>query len=77
MSWNYRVMRHQHTHQDGEIETIYAIHEVYYNEEGHPTNWSKDPTGITSDEQDFKDTLEKLRVAAEKPTLDFTTGEEI
>lgn len=76
-TWNYRVMRHQHTHTDGEVETTYAIHEVYYDEEGKVKNWTKEPTGILSDSQDFKDALEKLRVAAEKPTLDYKTGKEL
>ena len=38
MSWNYRVMRR--TERD---ETIFAIHEVYYEKDGAIKAWSADP----------------------------------
>jgi hypothetical protein len=45
-SWNYRIMRHKYETD----EVGYEIHEVYYDEEGKPWEWTenaKAPFGET------------------------------
>jgi hypothetical protein len=39
MSLNNRVMRHVVNNQ-----SLYGLHEVYYNEKGEAENWSEKPT---------------------------------
>lgn len=77
MTWNYRVMRHVFDVPDGETETQYAIHEVYYDESGKVTNWTKDATSFFSETADFAWLLSALGDAVKKPTLDYKTGLEI
>lgn len=54
MSWNYRVVkfvRGEGTPPNG--ETFYAVHEVYYNEDGTVRGWTQSavsPNGETSQE---------------------------
>jgi hypothetical protein len=50
MSWNYRVVKKRHHLTD---ETIYQIHEVYYDHTGAIEYWSLNamkPFGLTPDE---------------------------
>lgn len=75
--WNYRVMRHQVEHADGEVETSFAVHEVYYNDDGTIRNWTSLPASMVSDEADFSFLLAKLPEAIAKPVLDYKTGVEI
>lgn len=70
MSWNYRVIRHLAT-QDG--SAYYAIHEVYYNDQGMPymvSHESVKPFGETLDE--LKSDLGMIHAALRKPVLDYT-----
>jgi len=85
--WNYRVILAEG--EKGE-EPLYQIHEVEYNLNGRPTNWSETgaaPFGRTLDE--LKADAERLKSAFEKPVLkvvrktrgyelvDVETGEEV
>lgn len=65
MHWNYRVMFF-----DGE-EPYYAIHEVYYNEDGTPEGYAQSSADIVWEGQ-VEAGLEELRVmqvAFTKPVL--------
>lgn len=71
-------MRHVTEHKDeDELEITYAIHEVYYDEDGVVANWTTLPTGILSDTADFSGVLKKLEDACKKPTLEYDTGKEL
>ena len=45
--WNYRIVRHQYPEEVGyEIAPAargFAIHEVYYDEDGKPWAWTENP----------------------------------
>lgn len=73
MTWNYRVMRHA----DGSI----AMHEVYYDDNGKPEHWSKEPTTFIGDGDDALEQLicgleTAAKDARQRPILDYTTGQE-
>ena len=38
MTWNYRIFKRNY---DG--ETLYELHDTFYNEEGKPDSWTEDP----------------------------------
>lgn len=46
MSWNYRIMAHEHK---GEVTLI--IHEVYYDKKGKPNSYSEPPATFRGDSQ--------------------------
>ena len=73
MSWNYRVMRHGNNNGD-----YYAIHEVYYDQNGKPRNWTDDDVGPCGESLDeVKACLELMKEALSKPILDYANGKEI
>lgn len=45
--WNYRVFRYKTKWKDEKnkehTEISYGVHETYYNSEGEPNGWTKDP----------------------------------
>lgn len=72
MNWNYRVMTYK-TYNDGEPTRLFAVTEVYYNEEGVPDGFVKPPMNIMSDWDEMDDltgTHELVGGAFEKPILD-------
>lgn len=42
--WNYRVIR-----SVGEDETLYSVHEVYYDDEGKPESWTCEPVDLSAE----------------------------
>lgn len=45
-TWNYRVI----ATEDAEFgELTYAIHEVYYDDDGHINGWTKSPVPLVAD----------------------------
>jgi hypothetical protein len=44
MTWNNRIIRHK-----GEIKDWYAVHEVYYNDDGSPALITEEPIDITGE----------------------------
>ena len=74
-TWNYRVLK-KTDRESG--ETIYAIHEVYYNEAGKPegcTENSVAPMGESLEE--LKERYRALYAALSKPVLIYDSLEEI
>ena len=70
MSWNYRVIRHIHTHNDID-EEYYQIHEVFYDDDGNPETMTVEgiiPFGDT--EEDLKEVMEMMANALTKNVLD-------
>jgi hypothetical protein len=47
--WNYRVTREQVTNPDGTTEPFYALREVYYDDDGKPNAWGKEPATFAGD----------------------------
>lgn len=70
--WNYRRMRVK----DGD-DFIYAIHEVYYDENNVVTGWSSTPSSVISDTPDFSKVMAMIGRCLEELVLDFESGEEV
>lgn len=77
MVWNYRVMRHEA--KAANDEPFYAIHEVYYREDGSVSSWTLEPCGSPSGEtqEEMRRDLARIITALTKPPLDYATGIEI
>ena len=77
--WNHRVMRHTEAGSSPPEEVVwYAVHEVYYYDDGTVINWSQNPDSPQGD--DLSDLAESIRLMAQAlkhPVLDYDTGEEI
>lgn len=70
MTWNHRVMKRV-IHG----ETIYAIHEVFYEDDGK-LSWTENevyPCGETLEE--LEECLERMRLALAKPVLNYDAKE--
>lgn len=73
MTWNHRVFDYS-----TEDETHYAIHEVYYNELGHPTKATSEPVPVTGESSaSLAWVLEKMEEALSKPILKFADDDSI
>lgn len=68
MSWNYRIIAHENP-----TETILAIHEVYYDENGNPNGYRDGYAEVVCDEIEGVDAIpciiEMMRLAIDKPIL--------
>jgi len=76
--WNHRIIRHieKITHMDDSI--YYAIHEVYYGEDGKIKGWTEEPIRIMEESlEDLKATLQRLSESFNNPVLDEETREPI
>lgn len=76
MTWNYRVMQHDHETpiigDDGKpvIETSFDIHEVYYSTDGNPVSYTSDPIAVSGESIDGLGwVLDRMREAVAKPVL--------
>lgn len=72
MSFNYRVLQNVNDHElvSDDERIWYAIHEVYYDENGVPNASSSEPIypyGTTLEE--LKESIELYLTALDKPTL--------
>jgi hypothetical protein len=64
-NWNYRVI-YTPTNQ----ENSFAIHEVFYNDEGLPIGATKNPVELgASSMEDLQLTVDRLKDAMDKPIL--------
>lgn len=75
MSWNYRVVKKVYESPfaqdiDVEPETLYEIHEVYYDDCGKVMAQTQNPIIIGNSIEELHDTLEKMNQALKKPVLD-------
>ena len=62
--WNYRVIKSVVDDEDS-----FAVHEVYYNDDGSIMGWIDTPVTLVSEESDFAFMLSKLPSAISKPLL--------
>jgi hypothetical protein len=44
VSWNYRLVRYEVDDGLGSAETVYAVHEVYYDKAGRPDSLTENPS---------------------------------
>jgi hypothetical protein len=77
--WNLRVMQ-----VTSDNELVYAIHEVYYDDDNVVTGWTENPVsphGYFSEEDDINDEIlddiGRFVRATTMPVLDWVTGLEI
>jgi hypothetical protein len=68
MTWNYRIMRHY-----GE-ETFYAIHEVYYDDNGTVEWWTEKAEVISDTVEGILEVLSMMHDASLKDILDYETA---
>ena len=67
MTWNYRVMVR---------EGRYAVHAVYYTEDGRITNWSAEPMELSGESvEELSEELGRFRRALSEPVLDYVAPE--
>jgi hypothetical protein len=67
MSWNHRLIRHNHK---GEV--YYQIHTVYYNEKGEPDGCSLSGSPVGGDDIDeVKWVLDEMRECLNEPVLNY------
>lgn len=72
-SWNYRLVK-----QLVGDETVVALHEVHYDDDGKVTGWTKEPCTIVGD--DYWEAAEALTTAGAAigyPVLDVTGDERV
>ena len=68
MTWNHRVIKRKY--ETG--EEYFAIHEVYYDDDGKPTQVTALPVSIFEDNMDdLANTLARLLESLSKPVLDY------
>ena len=65
MGWNHRILAHE---QHGEV--YFQIHEVYYNEDGVPNGYTKNPIHVGGESlKAITWTLNKMKESRSKPIL--------
>jgi len=76
MSWNYRVMKHVGA-PDG-TNDWFAIHEVYYDNNGNVASWTVDEIAPISDhEGGLLEIIDLMRGCLNKPTLELNEAGEL
>ena len=83
MTWNHRLVRRViHTPDPGigvDPEVLFAIHEVYYDDNGKPENITAEPIAAAGETvEEVMTDLHRMLRACEKPVLeydDFPKGE--
>jgi len=74
MSWNYRIVKQTFppSGPDGEIHEDYAIHEVYYDDDGNPESLSAEPAkAVGNDLNDLRNEFENMSAALSQPVLNY------
>jgi hypothetical protein len=67
MTWNYRVMVRGGS---------YAVHAVYYADDGRITSWSAEPMALSGESiEDLTEEIERFRRALSEPVLDYDAPE--
>jgi hypothetical protein len=74
MYWNHRVCKQEVPSLDGETETQYGIHEVYYNDGGKPSGCTENPIAVVGEDIDeIRETVKRFHKALSLPVLDLDT----
>ena len=70
MGWNFRVLVTETKSPNGEIDTWYAIHEVYYDKNKTPDAATKRSVDISGEsKKDLKWRLKEMKKCLSKPPL--------
>lgn len=73
MTWNYRIISREvhHPAEDDYTETLYAIHEVYYDKDGKITAWTEAPVTLDAfaGVEDIRSSLELIKASLAEPVL--------
>ncbi len=65
MTWNYRLLAHQ---EGG--ETIFKIHEVYYNDKGIPCSYTENEVSLWGESvEELVWATDEIKKCFEKPVL--------
>ena len=76
MTWNHRVITKEYRGFN-EVEVLFEIHEVYYNDDGIPEMCTEDAVGVVGDNlAELKQTLRWMRKALRQPILNYADFEE-
>lgn len=60
-NWDYRIVQHKRTSPEGKEETWYALHEVYYGDDGKPESMTDEPVSFVGECRN--DVIGALRLA--------------
>jgi len=72
--WNHRILRHE----EEDKSEWFAIHEVFYNNEGIPHSCTENPISIIQpDIEGIKWEIDKLAIAIDKPFIEYSYFEEL
>lgn len=79
-NWNYRVLSFEGAVQgsvssDGDKETLYAVHEVFYDDDGKPVAYGALATVMDESMDGLKEVHQMIAEAFTKPVLDADTLE--
>jgi len=75
MTWNYRVLAREYKGFN-EVDVIFEIHEVYYNDEGVPDMCTEDAIAVDGDNlAELSNTLKRMRKALKRPILNYADFE--
>ena len=74
--WNNRVIVQTYNEGTGYDETVKAIHEVFYDDEGNVEMWTENPTSLMVYEgETFTDMMKRLEVAIGRTWLQIAKDE--
>ncbi len=69
--WNYRVMKftHNSTFHPEDIEDVFLIVEVYYDEDWKPLFYSDNSKIVWDESEDPREIFDRMQLAFDKPVL--------
>lgn len=71
--WNHRIIKH--VTSDSEW---FAVHEVYYDDDGTPNSCTSEPIKIIQEDlKDIEWEIDKIKEALQKPVLHYSYFEEL
>ena len=72
MTWNYRVVKKSCDNLVGGIDTIFNIHECFYDDNGKPEAITEDPVYPQGETlKELKDDIKFYLQALERPVLNY------
>lgn len=74
--WNHRIVRHTENRTQKDCMIDYAIHEVYYDENGYVSNIDETEIIRSNTLVDLEILLQRLTESFDSPVIDYNTGEE-
>jgi hypothetical protein len=74
--WNHRIVRHTENRTQKDRIVDYAIHEIYYDENGDVSNIDGTEIIRSNSLDDLKILLQRLTESFDNPVIDYNTGEE-